>query len=119
MWFRLTKLADIKLQRCRVGEYRIEVTSRGFQTPMQRWGISESDLPLGSVVLFREFTFWELYNWRILGVGALILLQTSLIAGLLIERARRSEAAHGLSESEERYRNVVQTQTELICRYLP
>ena len=73
----------------------------------------------GTVVLFSEFTFWELYKWRILGVGALLLLQTSLIAGLLVERARRSKATHGLSESEERYRNVVQTQTELICRYLP
>ena len=69
--------------------------------------------------MFREFTFWELYKWQILGVGALFVIQTSLIAGLLVERARRSKAAHGLSESEERYRNVVQTQTELICRYLP
>lgn len=86
---------------------------------LQRWGISEGDLPLGSLVMFREFTFWELYKWRILGVGVLLLLQTSLIAGLLVERARRSKATHGLSESEERYRNVVQTQTELICRYLP
>ena len=86
---------------------------------LQRRGISESELPVGSVVLFREFTFWQLYKWRILGVGALLLLQTSLIAGLLIERARRSRATHDLSESEKRYRNVVQTQTELICRYLP
>ena len=64
-------------------------------------------------------TFWQQYKWHILGVGVLLLLQTSLIAGLLIERARRSRATRGLSESEERYRNVVQTQSELICRYLP
>lgn len=86
---------------------------------LRRWGISESDLPPGSEVMFREYTFWELYKWRILGVGALLLLQTLLIAGLLIERSRRWRATRSLSESEERYRNVVQTQTELICRYLP
>ena len=71
------------------------------------------------LVQFEEPTFWQQYKWHILGVAVLLLLQTSLIAGLLIERARRSKAARGLSESEERYRNVVQTQTELICRYLP
>ena len=71
------------------------------------------------LVMFSEFKFWELYKWQILGAGALFLIQTSLIAGLLVERARRSKAAQGLSESEARYRNVVQTQTELICRYLP
>ena len=40
-------------------------------------------------------------------------------AGLLLERARRWRVTRGLAVSEERYRNVVQTQTELICRYLP
>ena len=80
---------------------------------------ADMSIGFGTVVLLGETTFWELYKWHILGVGALLLLQTSLIAGLLVERARRSKATHGLSESEERYRNVVQTQTELICRYLP
>ena len=54
-----------------------------------------------------------------LGIGILLLLQTLLIAGLLLERARRWRVTRGLAVSEERYRNVVQTQTELICRYLP
>lgn len=86
---------------------------------LQRWGINEKSLPAGSVVQFRAVTFWTQYKWHILGVIALILFQTSLIAGLLIERSRRWRATRRLSESEERYRNVVQTQTELICRYLP
>jgi PAS domain S-box-containing protein len=86
---------------------------------LQRWGINENQLPPGSIVEFRQVTFWTQYKWRILLVTAVLLLQTSLIAGLLIERRRRSRATRGLTESEERYRNVVQTQTELICRYLP
>jgi PAS domain S-box-containing protein len=45
--------------------------------------------------------------------------QLALIAGLLLQRTRRQRAELALSESEERYRNVVETQTELICRFLP
>ncbi len=70
-------------------------------------------------ILFKEPTFWQRYKSHIVGLGLLFLIQTLLIAGLLIERARRWRATRGLAESEERYRNVIETQTELICRYLP
>ena len=99
--------------------------TQGRMSPMfdyrqlERWGIPESKLPSGSVVRFKEPTFWQQYKWRILVVITLLLLQTLLIVKLLVERGRRWRATRGLSESEARYRNVVQTQTELICRYLP
>ena len=32
---------------------------------MQRWGISESSLPPGSKIDFREPTVWERYSWQI------------------------------------------------------
>ena len=86
---------------------------------LKQWGIREDQLPPGHMILFAELTTWQRYKWRILGVAAVLLLQTLLIAGLLFERARRWRATRRLSESEERYRNVVQTQSELICRYLP
>jgi PAS domain S-box-containing protein len=54
-----------------------------------------------------------------IGVVALFALQLSLIVALLFERWRRRKAITSLKESEERYRNVVETQTELICRFLP
>src|ERR1044071_1917651 len=48
----------------------------------------------------------------------LIVLQVPLIyLAALIEE--RKHVARSLKVSEERYRNVMQTQTELICRYLP
>lgn len=48
----------------------------------------------------------------------LIMIQIPLIyLAALIEE--RKQAAQLLKESEERYRNVVETQAELICRYLP
>ena len=53
----------------------------GFSTPkydwrqLQRWSISESRLPPGSEVLFREPTIWERYFWQMALMIAAILLQ--------------------------------------------
>ena len=77
-----------------------------FSTPkfdwreMRRWGIKQSDLPLGSEVLFRDPTVWDLYRWQIMGICTVILLQAALISWLLYEREwrRRSQReAHDLS----------------------
>jgi signal transduction histidine kinase len=59
---------------------------------MQRWGISESSLPPGSTIAFREPTLWEQYRWLIALVTAVILLQAALISVLLRERRRRQHA---------------------------
>ena len=56
---------------------------------LKRWGISESRLPPGSVVRFRELTIWQNYRWHIVAVAALCLAQSVLISGLLIQRRRR------------------------------
>ena len=56
---------------------------------MQRWGISESDLPAGSQILFRQPGVWETYRWQLAMIVAIILMQSGLISGLLYERRRR------------------------------
>lgn len=66
---------------------------------LQRWGISESNLPPGSEVLFREPHPWEQYRWHIALIAAVILVQGGLIAGLLHERRRRH-----IAEVESRQR---------------
>src|SRR3954447_3955997 len=61
-----------------------------FEWPaLQRWKISESRLPPGSEILFREPTVWERYSWQIALITAVILLQTGLISALLREHRRR------------------------------
>lgn len=73
---------------------------------LKRWDISENSLPRGSIIGFRQFTFWERYKWRILGIAALFFLQSLFIAVLLIERKRRQRAKRSLdrlnAELEER-----------------
>ena len=59
---------------------------------MQRWGISESSLPPGSTVYFREPTVWERYSWQIASIVAVLLIQAGLIAVLLHEHRRRQLA---------------------------
>jgi C4-dicarboxylate-specific signal transduction histidine kinase len=56
---------------------------------MQRWNISESRLPPGSEVLFREPTAWQRYSWQIALIIALVLLQAGLITILLSEHRQR------------------------------
>jgi hypothetical protein len=59
---------------------------------MQRWGISESRLPPGSEILFRNPTAWQQYRGYILAVIAAILIQSALIFWLLYEQGRRQRA---------------------------
>ncbi|WFU18526.1 ATP-binding protein [Bradyrhizobium sp. CB3481] len=59
---------------------------------LQRWGISESLLPPGSTVYFREPSAWEKYRWQIAFVCAVMLVQAGLISILLYERRRRRVA---------------------------
>jgi signal transduction histidine kinase len=68
-------------------------------TQMQRWKVSQSDLPAGSEIRFREPTFWEQYRWQSIAIGSVILVQGVLIAVLLRERRKRQDA-----EVESRHR---------------
>jgi signal transduction histidine kinase len=56
---------------------------------LQRWGISESRLPPGSEIHFREPTAWEQYRAQILAVSAAVLVQAAMILWLLYERQNR------------------------------
>ncbi len=73
---------------------------------LQKWGISEQSLPAGSVVLYKNPGFWELYKWHIVGVISLCVVEALLILGLLMERASRRRAERGLRQSERELRAV-------------
>jgi signal transduction histidine kinase/ABC-type uncharacterized transport system substrate-binding protein len=59
---------------------------------MRRWGISDSILPAGSTMHFREPTVWERYSLQIALIAAVIFLQTGLISALLHQQRRRQLA---------------------------
>ena len=64
---------------------------------LRRWKLDESRLPAGSVVRNRQPSVWDTYRWYIVAAVALLLVQGTLIAGLLIARRRQR-----LAEAEAR-----------------
>jgi len=77
---------------------KIPVTTGDFAKPvfdwrqLRRFGISESRLPPGSEMRFRELGLWEQYHWQVTATVAIVLLQAALIGWLLFERQRRRAA---------------------------
>ena len=78
---------------------RYPAATHGFErrpgrlAPAATLGICEARVPPGTLVLFREPTAWDRYKAYIVGaVIALVLAQIVLIAGLLVQRARRRRA---------------------------
>src|SRR5688572_22246103 len=69
---------------------------------LRRWGISESRLPPGSVVLFRQPTAWQRYRWHVIVALAVISAQGLLILALLFQRRRRhyAELAYNAAQAE-------------------
>ena len=68
---------------------------------LRRWGISESRLPAGTQVLFRAPGVWERYRLYILGATAVLLAQTMLIVGLLVQSAHRKRAEEQVRRGKE------------------
>jgi PAS domain S-box-containing protein len=81
---------------------------------LRRWHIPESALPPGSVVLYREPTFWERDRKYILPAIVLIVAQALLIIGFLWQRARKRKAEAVLGESERRFRVMADTTPSLV-----
>ncbi len=100
------RLIDFEKQGLRAGELGLrllrgeqlgpaDIVTRNTNTyafdgrQLRRWGLKENRLPPGSVIRFREPSVWEQYRWPIIGTLAVVLLESLLIAGLVVQRARR------------------------------
>ena len=81
---------------------------------LQRWHIPEAALPPGAVVEYRQLTFWQRDRKYILIAIALVVAQALLIAGLLLQRARKRKAEAILLESEDRFRVMADTTPSLV-----
>ena len=59
---------------------------------LQRWGIAESRLPAGSVVLYRRPSLWQEHRLTVLGAMGALFIQALLIVSLLYQRRARQRA---------------------------
>jgi len=71
---------------------------------LRRWGIAESRIPDGVRVLFREPTVWDQYQRYIVGAAILMMAQTALILGLLVQRTKRRRVELELRGSQSKLR---------------
>ncbi len=100
------RLAGKLAARIMGGESASQIPLAGTEThqyefdwrELHRWGISEASLPTGSIVLFQEPNFWELYRWYLIGGFGIVAAQSLAIAGLLASRRRRRQAERDLTE---------------------
>jgi signal transduction histidine kinase len=69
-----------------------------FETPvydwreLTRWKIDPSRLPPGSEIRFKPPSVWDEHRTALIATAAVVLLQATLITGLLIQRTRRRQA---------------------------
>ena len=69
---------------------------------MQRWGLDESRLPAGTLVLHKPPSLWDQHRDLILAVLLIFAVQTAFLVALVVQRRQRRVAEHLLDESEER-----------------
>jgi PAS domain S-box-containing protein len=85
---------------------------------LRRWNLSESALPTGSIVINKETTLWD-FRYYILGGLGLMMGQSFLIAGLMVQRRRRRLAEESQARAEEKYRSIFDSALEGIYETSP
>jgi len=76
---------------------------------LQKWGLKESNLSPGNIVINRQPTFWEVYRRYVASGFFLLLVQTAIIVALLWHWRKRKRAQKGLSLANERLRLAIET----------
>jgi signal transduction histidine kinase len=85
---------------------------------MERWGISEANLPAGREIVFREPSIWEKYRGASLIAISLILLQAALISWLLSEQRQRRRSESTARELSGRLITGQEKERERLAREL-
>ncbi len=69
---------------------------------LKKWHVPESRVPAEAIVRFKPPSLWQEHRGMIIGIVAVVAMQSALIAGLLFSRATRRRAEQALAESTER-----------------
>jgi signal transduction histidine kinase len=83
---------------------------------LKRWSIPLSRVPEGSIVTNHVPTLWGAYKWWIAGGISLIILQTTLIARMVVHRRRQRLAEARLKSSEAQAQTAVLEERDRMAR---
>jgi C4-dicarboxylate-specific signal transduction histidine kinase len=78
---------------------------------VQRWDLPADRLPPGTEILFRPASLWERYRGGILAVLGLFVVESLLIALLLVERKRRVRAQHAVEQARGQLEHMARVAT--------
>lgn len=85
---------------------------------LERWDLPEDRLPPGTEILFRPVSLWERYRGGILTVLGILIVESLLIALLLVERRRRLRAQRAV-EGQVAYERMMRALTADMVRRSP
>jgi len=85
---------------------------------LQRWNISERNLPPGTIVQFRVSSFWDQYKWYVLAGCTAIVAQLALIVILIMEMRRRKKSDFAIKGLSGRLINAGEEERKRIAREL-
>jgi len=81
-------------------EVRSDTVAMFDARALARWQIDERRLPADSVVRFRPQSIWREYRTYIVGAVAVMVLQTTLILALILQRRERRVIQGALAETQ-------------------
>jgi C4-dicarboxylate-specific signal transduction histidine kinase len=128
-------VADWSEDGMRVGKIVLRVLARMPNEPMpesevaatglvvdwrqlKRWGLPEDRLPPNTEVLFRPASLWERYRGAIVAAIGVFVVESMLIAVLLLERRRRVRAQRAV-ERQLAYERMISALTADMIRRSP
>jgi signal transduction histidine kinase len=68
---------------------------------LQRWGLKKANLPPGTIVRFRKPSLWEEHKWLVMGAVAVLIVQSILIAALIVQGRRRQRSQLMLEQQQQ------------------
>lgn len=79
---------------------------------MTKWGISDSNLPAGSIILNKKPSVWEVYKLQIISVIILLLIETLLIFSLILQLTLKRKAEKKIIQLNRELEGLVLKRTE-------
>lgn len=81
---------------------------------LERWDIAESGLPSGSIIHNKPVSIFTQYRYQVFGSLAFVLLQSLIIAYLMVNRTRRLKVEQALRVSEARKRAILEAVPDMM-----
>ena len=81
---------------------------------LNRWGVDERSLPAGSLVRFKEYTFWEKYKWYAIAFGIAGVTEALLIIWLLSINHQRKSGQKALQRKQAELSGIIETAMDAI-----